>query len=257
MLPHGRRELDPNISFAGDWTAPGELTGMVPRKARLWNNGIATTLVAIVFLAAAVGFTIWAGTKAAQQMAQTAALRREGQETLGEVKRLWRSGRSMTPRVSYTFTTQGAVFTGESRVPEPLWRGLWEAGHLSIRFLPSSPAINHPVAWEESALSAWAMLVFAVVPAALGILFLTQLRRQRHLATEGLPAAGVVTKCSRGSKGGWWVEYQFRTEDGKIAKGGGWPEDRLPVGANTCVLYLPQNPRLNQPYPMSYYRVVQ
>jgi hypothetical protein len=58
-------------------------------------------------------------------------------------------------------------------------------------------------------------------------------------------------------KSGWWVEYQFRTEDGRTVKGGGWPENRLEIGATICVLYLPQNPRLNQPYPMSYYRVAQ
>jgi len=249
--------MDPKLSFAEGWTAPRELTGESPRKTRLWKMGISTAIVATVFLVGAAVFLLWAGMQAAQQTARTAALRREGREAAGEVRRLWVSGRSLTPWVGYAFRANDLTFTGKSKVPKHLSRGFREASPLPVRFLPSSPAINHPAAWEDSALSDWAVLVVPVAPAALGFIFLMQLRGQRQLGAEGVPAAAVVTKCTRGIKGGWWVDYQFRTEDGRMAKGGGWPESRLEVGATICVLYLPQNPRLNQPYPMSYYYVAQ
>ena len=163
----------------------------------------------------------------------------------------------MTPRVEYTFAVGGLFFTGESRVPKQIWPGLREGGSLPVRFLPGSPAANHPAAWEAPALRAWGPLIIPIVPAAFGILLLAQLRGQRRLAAQGLPATAVITKCGRGSKGGFWVEYEFQTADGSSAKGRGWPDCHMEVGATIVVLYLPQKPRLNQPYPMSYYRVVE
>jgi hypothetical protein len=218
--------MDPDSNSGGVSTTPRELTGQLPRRTRASSFGIATAIMATVFLVTAVAFDLWAGIYAAQQMLNSAALRREGSEAVGEVKRLWLSGRSNKHRVSYVFTTKGISLTGESTAPKQIWYSLRESSSLPIRFLPASPAVNHPAAWEESALSAWALLVIPIVPAAVGIVLLMQLRGQRQLAAEGLPAAGVITKCSRGSKGGWWVEYQFRTEDGRTVKGGGWPENR-------------------------------
>jgi len=255
--------MDPDISFPEGWTAPLELTGALPRETSLSDEGSTTAMVATVLILVAVAAAIWAGIHAVKQMAHTAALRREGLQAAGQVTKL-RAGRSSTPWdsksgwwVSYGFTANGIALTGESRVPSRLLDSLRLLGPLPIRFLPSNPAINHPAAWEESALSSWAWLAVAAVPAAFGILLLAPFRGQRQLVIEGVPTAGVITKCSSGSRGVWSVEYQFRPAYGSVVKGHTGDTSRLEAGATICVLYLPKNPRLNQSYPVRYYRVAQ
>jgi len=246
--------VDSNVSFPEGWTAPPELTGALPRETRISKDGIGAATVATALLLAAIGIVLLGCKVEAQEMAKRAALRRDGREAVGEVTNLrhvW--GGAYT--VSYSFNANGVVFTGESSAPEHIWNGLREALALPVRFLPSNPAINHPAVWEESVSSDWFAFAIALLPAAAGILVLTQLRRQRRLVAEGVPTAGVVTKCYRGGKGSWWIDYQFRTEDGRVAKG--IDNVRLEIGATICVLYLPQDPRRNRPYLRSYYRVAQ
>ena len=153
----------------------------------------------------------------------------------------------------YTFHANGIALEGRSPAPGQLWETLRETGDLAVRFLPSNPSINHPAAWEESALPGWGAFVVPAIPAAVGLLVLAKLRRTRRLVAEGVATAGVVTKCYRGGKGSWWVNYDFRTADGKAANG--TYNVNLPIGVVICILYLPRNPDRNQPYLESWYRV--
>jgi hypothetical protein len=89
-----------------------------------------------------------------------------------------------------------------------------------------------------------------------GFLVFKGLRRERKLLTEGLPAAGLVTECTRGSRAGYRVKYEFRTEDGSAVQGrceGG----RRDIDATVCVLYLRQDPRQNMLYSKGNYCVVE
>ena len=97
-------------------------------------------------------------------------------------------------------------------------------------------------------------ITLAALLAALGIMFLSQFPKQRRLVSEGLPAIGVITKCGR-ARGGFYVNYEFRTNDGKSANGIGLCDNRRQTGENVWVLYLPQNPNRNGLYPLDYYRV--
>lgn len=249
-----------NVSFPEGWTAPPELTGALPRKTRLSNDGIVTVMVATVFLLAVIAFVLWGSIQTAKQMAQMAALSREGLQTTGEVRRLWHSGPLMTtPWVSYVFTANGVAFTGKSSVPKHLWNGLREAGPLPIRFMHSNPAINHPAAWEGRAnLDRWLLpCAFLVLPftAFIGTKVMIPLRQDRQLVAGGMPAAGVILKCYGGGRGGWGATYQFRTEDGRLAEGSSSCGNRLEIGSTVCVLYSPQDPKRNHLYSALLYRV--
>jgi hypothetical protein len=243
--------MDPSVSFPAGWTAPPELMGALPRETRMSKDGIWAAMRAAFLLLAAIAIVLLSCNMEASEIARRAALRRDGREAIGEVKDLqhvWGSAHT----VSYAFNANGVALTGKSSAPEHIWSGLRKALPLTVRFLPSNPAINHPAAWEESVLSDWFTFAIAPLSAGAGILVLLQLRRQRQLVAKGVPAAGVVTKRSRNSRGLWWVFYEFRTEDGRVAKG----SDRacLEIGATICVLYLPQDPRRNQGYLGSWYR---
>lgn len=207
-----------------------------------------------VFLALAVAAPIWANIARVQQAARTEALHREGLEITGKVTRLWSRGRSRAPMVSYAFTVDGVAHESECSVPSDVRTELSERGPLTIRYVASSPEINHPAAWEAP-VSGWGEFAAAIIFASTAILLLTQVRGQRRLVAEGVPTAGVVTGRFSGRRGGRRVDYQFRTSDGRVAKG--TSSGDAAIGAPICVLYLPEKPRRNVVYGSSYYRVVQ
>ena len=246
--------MGPDICFDSTWTAPRELTGNLPRRTRLWGKGIITAFTIAVSLMVGVGFTAVQVVENVRQMIHTAELRTHGIDAVAEVKGLWFSSRSTG--VAYAFSVNGEVFTGESKGPKQLLQNLSKSGPIAIRFLPSSPAVNHPASWEESVLEAWIVLVIPAAFGAMGGILLRDLPRQRQIGSEGYPAPGVVTGWSPGSKGGWRVAYRFRTQDGTVAAGKSWSDSPLDVGATICVLYLLQNPQRNAPYPLSYFRVL-
>ena len=249
---------------------PSELTGSLPRKVRATGSGIYFALASLTFLAIAVAGALWGAINTVQQAQQRAALRRDSSVTSGEITRI-RKGKS-SDVVYYTFTVNEASFMGKAEVPWQLRNNLRGSNRLPIRYLPANPDVNHPAAWEWC-LFYWLPLstdlihlpnfsselqwfFAALIVGPVGIVFLMGLHSERRLLTEGAPAAGVVTKCSRGARGSYSVEYEFRTDDGCVAKGSS-SGDRKAIGASICILYLLPNPRRNQPYPSPNYRVAE
>jgi hypothetical protein len=247
--------MDPAVSFPEVWTPPRELARALPRDVGLSGLGMFKAILAVALAVAAIPVFLTMRGQYARQVAQMERLRTEGREAQGEIVRLWRQGRSSTHMVAYAFSVEEQRFHGQASAPSGVWDGLRKAGFLPVRFLPEDPKINHPAAWAQSPLPAWLPLILAVLLVACGVAILAVLRRQARLLAEGLPAPGVVTRCFR-IKGGWAVRYQFRMKDGAIAKGSSQSTHRLQTGAAVCVLYLKENPRRNQTYPLCSYRLV-
>jgi hypothetical protein len=216
------------------------------------GDGIATTVVIALFLLAAAAMTRWACTGMARDMALKAALRNEGRETTAEIARLWTM--KGKPMVRYAFTANGVASTGESPVPRDRVNQLRAGDPLPIRYAASNPAISHPAAWEESIPRDLFYFSFPAVAAGLVLLLVRRMHWMRRVAAEGTPAAAIVTRCSRNSKGALISEFQFRTGDGRVVRGS--ENIDLKVGVTICVLYLPRNPRRNHIYAESCYRVV-
>lgn len=249
--------MDSDLSSIGMTSIPSELSGSLPRQLRLSKNGIKMATAAAVMLILAVGFALSFAIGTVPQLQNETALRHDGIETVGQITRLWSQGRPIVLKVRYTFVAAGVPYTGEARVPDRFWHSLRDAGSLPIRYLPTNPAINHPAAWELSALSDWDSLAAPIVGVALALFLLGPLRSERRLVAKGLPAVGEITQCTPGKRGGFSVSFDFRTQDGSITKGSGWSEGRREIGERVCVLYLPQNPQRNLSYPPLNYRVVQ
>ena len=244
-----------DVALPEGWTAPRELTGALPRKTRMASGGVTLVVGAAVFLllGSACLFVVFG--MAAQEMARTAELRRGSREATGVVTEL-RLGRGAV-EVSYTFTADGTAFMGKCYVPAAHRAGLLVAGAIPIRFLSSNPAMNHPAEWEGPDAGRWVPGgVVGTFIALIGVPLIIQLRRDRQLVAEGVAAAGLIVKCSPRAKGGWDAKYQFRRQDGRVARGSSY-SDRLEVGSTVCVLYLPQNPRRNKIYSGLSYRVAQ
>lgn len=234
------------MDIADESIIPSELTGPLPRRTRL-EKPIQWAVVVTILLGIAVAIILWASMNAMQLMRTRTALRHESSEATGVVEELWKT------KVAYSFAVNGRSFAGSASRSGPKLR---ESDLLTIRYLPSNPAVNHPAAWEEPTDAA---LIPFFVPTVLVLILvglLIKMRIIRLLLTEGRPAVAVVTKCSRGGRGGFVVKYEFRTEEGRTMTGS-CNESPEEIGTNFCVLYLRQNPRRNMRYPSSDYRVVQ
>jgi hypothetical protein len=157
----------------------------------------------------------------------------------------------------YSFAVGGIAFTGKADVPKQLEQDIHESSTLPIRYLPANPAVNHPAAWEEPALSAILPLLIPLIPVAIGIMMLASGHQERRLLAEGLPAIATITNSYPLSKGGYRSNYEFRTEDGSIGTGSDSFDGPPEIGTSFCVIYLPRNPRRNLPYPLLDYRVVE
>jgi hypothetical protein len=248
--------METSVAFPENWTPPRELTRALPRETQLSGRGKLMAVMGWIFLMASIPVYILMQNQDRERTARVEALRTQGREANGEIVRLWHSsGKSHTPMVSYAFTANGVRLHGESSVPGDSWDGIQKVGFLPIRYLPSNPATNHPAAWEESGPPAWMTFIFPVILVVAGAFMLWNLRRQSQVAAEGVPAAGVVTKCFR-VKNGWVVRYQFRVKDGTVGFGRDQVHRKLEAGAAVCVLYLPEKPGRCFLYPMCSYRVV-
>lgn len=238
--------MNPEMNSEGESIIPRELLGQLPRRTRL-EGGIQWVVVVTILLVITVAIILWASMNAVQLMRTRTALRHESSEAVGVVEEVSRS------RVYYSFTVNERSFKGDASRQGSKLR---DSDLLPIRYLPTNPAINHPAAWEEPTVLVW---IPFWVPALLVLILLVVLIRMRicrRLLTEGMPAVAVVTKCSRGGRGIFYVDYEFRTEGGTVMTGN-CNDCREEIGASFCVLYLPQNPRRNMRYPSSDYRVVQ
>jgi hypothetical protein len=200
---------------------------------------------------------------AVQQMQHKAALRLGGSDAVAAMTKLGVERPSARNIVRYSFNVHGEIFTGNAIVPNQLYSSLAQSGSIPIRYLPADPTVNHPAAWEWSALLNLESFYSVLLLVTAAMLFqlpgrMLLMRMERRVVAEGAPAVASITRCFPLYRaGGFQVEYEFRAEDGRVTKGSGWYESSQESCASICVLYLPQNPQRNQPYPSRNYRVAQ
>lgn len=239
-------------------TIPDELTGRVPRKTRLAQNGRLNAAIALMLLGVGVFVAVVKGRESLQQLNTRNALRAGGREASALIVGVDREGRSRTPVVRYSFRVDGQVFAGEAVVPEEFYTSLQASGSLPVLYVPADPAKNHPEGWEWATRLFWDAMIGPLIFMVGGTFSFSMLRAQRRVVAKGVPVVAVVTSCTTAPKsGGFVVGYEFRTDDGTECRGRGWFGSSLETGSKVCVLYLAQKPQRNQPYPSAYYLVAQ
>jgi len=254
-----------------DANIPSELAGPVPRKVRATGSGAYLIFLASISLIFAVTAGLWAVINTVQQADHRAALRSNSSIAVGRGTSI-RRGKNMVV-VFYTFNVNGRLYAGKADAPWQLEDKVERSFNtLPVRYVPANPDVNHPAAWEWS-LFYWIplstdlvhlpefsrefnWLTAALISGVFGIPLFVALCEQRKLLVEGTPVLGVVTKCTRGSRGSYSVEYEFRTENGNITKGRS-SASHQEVGASICVLYSCPNPRRSRPYSSFIYRVAE
>jgi len=240
------------------WTTPAELGGSPPRPVRLTVSGVVLMVVAMGMLLGGAILGTKLSRDAASQSATATVLKEQGAEIDGIILRLWRTGnKDRSYRVAYQFELQGQIFHGEADAPRSEWERLRQDASVRVRYLPSDPSISRPVDWEPPRSPAWLPLV---APASFGcttLIIFVMLRKQRRLLEDGRAAPGVINKVTR-TKNGKTVRYDFLLPGGSKEKGSGlMKRGPAEIGALVTVIYDPDEPRRNAPYPFELVRPAQ
>jgi hypothetical protein len=233
-----------------NWTPPDGLGYSSLRPVRLTGAGIAMVVLAGAMLLGAVAAGIGLGTTFRRQVKDLRLLQEQGVNTDAQITRVWRSsGKDQQHLVSYRFTAGELEYTARKGVPPRIWQTLRAGSTLPVRFLPSNPKVNHPTEWDDTPMPNWVPYLVSGELAVIAVVLAILLRKQVRLLTEGRPAPGIVTGHRR-TKNGTVIRYEFQLMNGATAKGRGQSRRPPAIGSPVCVLYDPENPRRNAPYPL-------
>jgi len=241
------------------WIPPAGLDRSRPRPVRLTRSGKALLVLAIVLGIDAPAAGIALGLVARRQAENARLLREESAFSEGRVTRLWR-GRDdkKQPWIAYRFSAQGQTFERNAKVSLRLWQSLHVGTAVPVYYVPSRLDLSSPFTTARGAMPRWIPFLVAIGLAGAGFLATLPLRSQRRLLSEGRPAPGLVMehgkaqRSSHGSELGNKYYYEFPLLSGAIAKGEAGPCKKPPViGSTIPVVYDPDNPRRNAPYPFS------
>ena len=241
--------------LARNWTPPADLRGSPPRSVRLTGGGIALILLAIGLVAGGILLGIWMRQEFTRKTETRGLLEEQGRETDATVTRLWRgSGKDQPHRVSYRFSAAAQIFDGQATAPRRIWEGLAEGSRLRVRYAASDPKINHPAEWESEVPPQWIAWLLPATFSGIALFIAWSLRRQKRLLEDGRVAQGVITRVRR-VKGGRKIHYDFLLPGGVKAAGRGMGRQGLiDVGSSVTVIYDPDDPKRNAPYPFDLVR---
>jgi hypothetical protein len=235
-------------------TIPDELKGRVPRRARPEGTGIALSIGGLIILVLVSSFAVSTVVDVVQHARNRTALRRNGSIVTGWKEQLSPGGRGRDDKLRYSFTVSGEHYAGEARVPGENVVAVMHSHVIGVRYLPINPSVNQPADWEWS--PEWGQIVPMPLGFLMGGLLVAAVLTEWQLVAKGTAVDAVVTECTENSKGGFRVSYEFCTEEGIKIQGRGWAASDQSAGDKICVLYLPRNPKRNQPYPGQLVEVV-
>lgn len=250
------RTSDPKIDPVRGFTLPRELMQSAPREVRLTRGGRA--LVAVAWLLAIAGITSGAllYREARRQADAFVAFDRAAVSTTAMVDRLWRKKGDGNPAYAgFHFEVNGQRIDGEVRMRTSAWRDLRVGAPLGVRYLPDDPDRWAIDGGRDKGLPVGVAYVVASIPSVASLLCMAAIRRQRTLLSEGRAAPARITtlKKRHGSHGSTHheIHYEFPLLGGGMAAGKAAAPKSSVVGSTIFVLYHPDRPSRNQPYPFS------
>ena len=243
-----------HVGFHAAAAAPA-LRHSRPREVSLTAGGRALVAVALLLFLAAAGVFILMYGAASRQAAERRAMVADGVMTTGVVTELWPRGDDWR-RVRYQFSVDESVIRGERRVSDDRRETLLVGSPISVRYLPSDPAVNDLGEFSGSRMPMPVPFIIASIIAAVGVICLAGVSRQRRLLAEGRVAEAVVTRhhTDNYSEGGTHrsITYQFALLSGAVASGKSGASKKPPaIGTVITVVYDPDRPRRNRVYPFS------
>jgi hypothetical protein len=235
---------------------PPELERSAPRDVGLTAGGRALFALAWLLAAAALGAGVALHLEAQRQADTSSDFDRRSVTANAAVDRLWRkTGDGKPAYAAFHFEVNGIRIDGESRMQLSAWRELRNGSPIAVRYLPGNPRQFVVAGQRRSRMPFAVPYVVAVALAGLALLCGVPVRHQRRLLSEGRAARAVVTavRKHKGSHGTTHREivYDFRVLAGTIATGKAAVGKSAEVGTTISVVYDPEQPKRNRPYPFS------
>jgi hypothetical protein len=241
--------------------AAAELDRPLPRPVRLTGAGIVYCFFGsalIVFLAAVITNQV---TKDLRKQAAIELLvhriAADHRETEATVTRLWSGiGRQ---GVVYHYNVDGRSYDAHSDIASEHWQTLQVGFSLGVSYLAIDPSHAYPSADPPHLESLWWMSYpFDGFFLLFGAWLLSTVWREGRLLARGCVSRAVVTRCeaTRGRGGVVYIfYYEFPLPTGGLCRDKSEMGRPLPAGSPVTVLYDPDNPRRNSPYPMGLVKV--
>ena len=232
-----------------------QLGRSAPREVELTTTGRALVLCAWLLAAGALGAGVTLHIEAQRQSDAASNIDR-GATATAVVDRLWRKKGDGKPAfAAFHFDVNGVRISGESRMQLSVWRELRPGSTVRVRYLPDNPHRFVIDGQRRGRLPFAVAYLVPTIPAFLAVLCAAAVRAQRTLLSEGRPARAVVTAVRKhqGTHGTSHREmvYEFPVLAGGVATGKAAASKAAEVGAAISVVYDPEKPERNRPYPFS------
>ena len=244
-------KLDPLRGFP-----PPGLSRSAPRDVRLTRSGRTFVVLAWLLAAAAIPLGLLLYREARRQSDAAAAFEQQSVVTSAVVDRLWRKKGDGDPAfAAFHFDANGARVAGEARMRTSVWRELRIGSTVMVRYLPDDPARWSIAGSRRQGMPVAIAYLVAGTLGGLSLLFTSMVRRQRTLLSEGRATAARITSVKKrhGSHGATHQEiaYEFPLLGGGMAAGRATAPKGSVVGGTIYVVYDPDRPARNHPYPFS------
>jgi hypothetical protein len=246
-----------SVVSAEQWSGyspPTELSRSAPRDLRLTHRGRVLIVLAWLIASAAVPCGALLYRVARQDFDAAAAFDEHAVSTTAVVDRLWRKKGDGNPTfAAFHFDAGGSRIAGEVRMRKAAWQELQVGAALPVRYLPDDPRHWRIAGARPGGLPFWVAYLIPVVMITVSLACAAEVRRQRVLLAEGRVAPGRITaiKKHHGAHGAAHNEiaYEFPLLGGGTATGRASASKSSVVGATISVLYDPDRPGRNRPYP--------
>jgi len=237
------------------FSPPPGLARSAPRDVRLTAGGRALMAVAWLLVVAAIVAGSLLYREALSRSAEELELDRRGATTTAVVDRVWRkSGDGKPAYAAFHFDASGTRIDADARMQLDAWRELRAGSIVRVRYLPDDPRRFVVDGARRERMPFGVAYVVSGVLAFMAVLCAVAIGRQRSLLTEGRLAPAVVTAVKKHhNQHGTHREmtYEFPLLGGGVATGKASASKSSAVGATICVVYDPDHPKRNQPYPFS------
>jgi hypothetical protein len=234
-----------------------ELQRSAPRDVALTRGGRALMMLAWLLAAAALVAGVALHIESQRQSEAAKDFDQRSVTASAIVDRLWRkSGEDDNPAfAAFHFDAGGTRIDAESRIRLSRWRQLRTGSSVPVRYLPDNPRRFAVAGERRDGLPLAVAYVTSSILAVFAFLCAAAVRKQRILLSEGRSASAVVTAVQKhkGSHGTTHhaMTYEFRVLAGTLATGKATAGKSAEVGTTISVVYDPERPKRNRPYPFS------
>jgi hypothetical protein len=243
---------------AEGWRLPGDLKGVVPREVHLTRAGIILSVVSLLIIAAAVEEFSWLWRDTRRKNAEIEQIILEGHQSQGFVTRVWETaGRGPRYHIAYRYSVNSLQYQSlPTDIDRSLWRSLAVGSPIAVSYRASDPGVNFPRKSPPYVPPPWfAIAVIGVtVLGSVAFVFAPIVGSRRYLV-NGQPAPAVVTRVGKRAVGrpgaSVTVEYQYCAMGSEACRGSySTASMPPPEGSVICILFDPDHPSRNVPYPV-------